>query len=56
MASAIAARLALGQTMEKAVAEAQDYTWRSLERATRTGQGQWTPNRLYALDPPGTPR
>ena len=38
LASAIAARLALGQTMEKAVAAAQDYTWRSLERATRTGQ------------------
>ncbi len=52
LASAIAARLALGQTMEKAVAEAQDYTWQSLKRATRTGQGQWTPNRLFALDHP----
>ncbi len=55
LASAIAARLALGQPMEKSVAEAQDYTWRSLKSATRTGQGQWTPNRLYALDKPGPP-
>lgn len=46
LASAIAARLALGQAMEMAVAEAQDYTWRSLKTATRTGRGQWTPNRL----------
>ena len=52
LASAIAARLALGQTIEKAVAAAQDYTWQSLNRATRTGQGQWTPNRLFALDHP----
>ncbi len=50
LASAIAARLALGQTLECAVAVAQDYTWRSLKSATHTGRGQWTPNRLYALD------
>lgn len=47
LASAIAARLALGMGMVEAVAEAQRYTWHSLRTATRTGQGQWTPNRLY---------
>lgn len=52
LASAIAARLALGQTMVSAVAAAQDYTWRSLRNATHTGRGQWTPDRLYALNDP----
>lgn len=55
LASAIAARLALGQPMEQSVGEAQDYTWHSLKSATRTGRGQWTPNRLYALGKPGSP-
>jgi hydroxymethylpyrimidine/phosphomethylpyrimidine kinase len=50
LASAIAARLALGLTMPEAVAEAQAYTWESLNRAFRTGRCQLTPNRLYALD------
>lgn len=52
LASAIAARLALGQPMVAAVAEAQDYTWHSLQAATRTGRDQWTPNRLFRLEPP----
>ncbi len=51
LASAIAARLALGAPMPEAVAEAQAYTWESLDRALRTGRCQLTPNRLYALDP-----
>ncbi|CRI64345.1 Phosphomethylpyrimidine kinase [Thiocapsa sp. KS1] len=51
LASAIAARLALGAAMPEAVAEAQAYTWESLDRALRTGRCQLTPNRLYALDP-----
>jgi hydroxymethylpyrimidine/phosphomethylpyrimidine kinase len=50
LASAIAARLALGQSVPDAVAEAQTYTWQSLARARRTGRCQLTPNRLYALD------
>jgi hydroxymethylpyrimidine/phosphomethylpyrimidine kinase len=50
LASAIAARLALGQELVSAVEEAQAYTWRSLESATRTGHCQLTPNRLHALD------
>jgi hydroxymethylpyrimidine/phosphomethylpyrimidine kinase len=51
LASAIAARLALGAAMPRAVADAQAYTWESLDRALRTGRCQLTPNRLYALDP-----
>jgi hydroxymethylpyrimidine/phosphomethylpyrimidine kinase len=50
LASAIAARIALGMDMENAATEAQNYTWKALERARRTGRCQLTPNRLYALD------
>ena len=50
LASAIAARLALGMELVEAVAEAQGYTWASLHRAWRTGRCQYLPNRLYALD------
>jgi len=49
LASAIAARLALGLAVPAAVAAAQAYTWTSLARAWRTGRGQLTPNRLFAL-------
>ena len=49
LASAIAARLAHGMAMQTAVAMAQSFTWNSLARAWRTGRGQLTPNRLYAL-------
>ncbi|NCA69880.1 MAG: hydroxymethylpyrimidine/phosphomethylpyrimidine kinase [Sphingobacteriia bacterium] len=49
LASAIAGRLALGLEMTEAVAQAQTYTWESLDRALRTGRCQLTPNRLYAL-------
>lgn len=47
LASAIAARLALGMDMENAVAAAQEYTWTSLRHAFRTGRCQLTPNRLH---------
>jgi hydroxymethylpyrimidine/phosphomethylpyrimidine kinase len=50
LASAVAARLALGMEMEIAAYEAQAYTWESLNRALRTGRCQLIPNRLYALD------
>jgi hydroxymethylpyrimidine/phosphomethylpyrimidine kinase len=50
LASAIAARLALGMRMREAVAEAQAYTWETLSQAFLTGRCQLTPNRLYALD------
>jgi hydroxymethylpyrimidine/phosphomethylpyrimidine kinase len=47
LASAIAARLALGMTMLDAVAAAQDYTWSSLAHGFQTGRCQMTPNRLF---------
>jgi hydroxymethylpyrimidine/phosphomethylpyrimidine kinase len=47
LASAAAARLALGQSVTQAVDAAQAYTWTSLERAMRSGRGQLTPNRLF---------
>jgi hydroxymethylpyrimidine/phosphomethylpyrimidine kinase len=53
LASAIAARIVRGMDMESAVAEAQKYTWESLDRARRTGHCQLTPNRLFALDSAG---
>jgi hydroxymethylpyrimidine/phosphomethylpyrimidine kinase len=46
LASAIAARIALGQPLQQAVSEAQEYTWHSLERANRFGSGQSIPSRL----------
>lgn len=49
LASAIAARLALGSPMVEAVTSAQEYTWTTLDRALRTGRGQLTPNRLFGL-------
>ncbi len=50
LASAVAARLALGMAVPEAVAQAQAYTWETLSRARRTGRCQLTPNRLFALD------
>lgn len=52
LASAIAARVARGSGVSAAVADAQAYTWETLRRARRTGLGQLTPNRLFALDAP----
>ena len=45
LASAIAARLALGQNVPKAVASAQDYTFETLRRSYRPGQGHYIPDR-----------
>ncbi|WP_133510201.1 bifunctional hydroxymethylpyrimidine kinase/phosphomethylpyrimidine kinase [Candidatus Thiosymbion oneisti] len=56
LASAVAARIVRGLDPEDAVAEAQAYTWESLNRALRTGRCQLTPNRLFALDSPGPPQ
>lgn len=53
LASAVAARIVRGLDLEDAVAEAQAYTWESLNHALRTGRCQLTPNRLFALDGPG---
>jgi hydroxymethylpyrimidine/phosphomethylpyrimidine kinase len=48
LASAIAARLALGDEIPAAVRYAQDYTWCALERGYRPGGGQHVPDRLHA--------
>lgn len=45
LASAIAARLALGDAVPEAVRAAQDYTWRALERGFKPGSGQHLPRR-----------
>ena len=48
LASAIAARLALGDDVAEALRRAQDYTWCALERGYRPGGGQHVPDRLHA--------
>lgn len=45
LASAIAARLAHGDTVSAAVREAQRYTWDTLKRSWPLGKGQPIPNR-----------
>jgi hydroxymethylpyrimidine/phosphomethylpyrimidine kinase len=47
LASAIAACLAHGLSMEEAVTEAQEYTWATLKGAFRPGMGQYIPDRLF---------
>jgi len=47
LAAAIAANLARGLEVSEAVFEAQDYTWRALQRAFRPGMGQYIPDRLF---------
>lgn len=47
LASAVAARLACGRTVEEAVCDAQEYTWRALAAGFRPGMGQHIPDRLY---------
>jgi hydroxymethylpyrimidine/phosphomethylpyrimidine kinase len=47
LASALAAALALGQSLDEAVFAAQDFTWRSLESGFRPGMGQFIPNRMF---------
>lgn len=47
LASAIAALLANGLTMEEAVKEAQEYTWQALQYGFRPGMGQHIPDRLF---------
>lgn len=47
LASAIAALLANGLSVEEAVKEAQEYTWQSLQYGFRPGMGQHIPDRLF---------
>ncbi len=46
LSSAIAARIALGQSIIQAVAEAQKYTWHTLDKANHFGSGQALPSRF----------
>ncbi len=46
LSSSIAARIALGLPMVQAVSDAQEYTWRTLNKANRFGSGQALPNRF----------
>ena len=50
LASAIAAYLARGLTVEAAVGEAQSYTWNALNAGFRPGMGQFLPNRMWRRD------
>lgn len=47
LASAIAACLAGGASVEEAVRDAQDYTWQSLKNGFRAGMGQFIPDRFF---------
>jgi hydroxymethylpyrimidine/phosphomethylpyrimidine kinase len=47
LASAIAAMLANGLSAADAVREAQEYTWKTLQKAYRPGMGQFLPDRLF---------
>jgi hydroxymethylpyrimidine/phosphomethylpyrimidine kinase len=47
LASAVAAFLAKGLTVEDAVQQAQAYTWKTLEAGFRPGRGQHLPNRFF---------
>lgn len=47
LASALAAGLAHGRQVPEAAREAQEFTWRSLAAALRTGKGQALPNRFF---------
>jgi len=47
LASAVAATLANGLSIEEAVRDAQEYTWQTLKHAFRPGMGQHIPDRLF---------
>jgi len=47
LASAIAANLACGLSIEDAVFEAQEYTWQTLLHGFRPGMGQFIPDRFF---------
>ncbi len=47
LASAIAACVAQGLSIEDAIAEAQEFTWATLKNGFRPGMGQYIPDRLF---------
>ena len=61
LASALAAGIARGVSIDQAAYEAQDFTYQSLQAAFCPGMGQWIPDRLFWAhagtedDPPVAP-
>lgn len=51
LAAALSAQLGRGVSLEKAVQQAQTYTWQSLQRGYRAGGGQAFPQRIDARRP-----
>lgn len=47
LAAAIAAHLALGQELEDALRQAQEFTWNTLRHGFRPGAGQYLPDRSF---------
>lgn len=47
LASAVAAGLAAGNSVEDACSEAQEFTWQTLSYGYRPGMGQFVPDRLF---------
>ena len=47
LASAVAACIARGLSVEDAVRQAQEYTWKTLVAGFRPGMGQFIPNRFF---------
>jgi hydroxymethylpyrimidine/phosphomethylpyrimidine kinase len=52
LASALAAAIAHGLDVPRAVREAQEFTWQSLAAAFRPGMGQFIPDRFFWAHPP----
>lgn len=52
LASAIAARLALGEAMDEALQQAQLYVHQTLQQARAVGQGRWLPRRILSQPAP----
>ncbi|ACT52037.1 MULTISPECIES: hydroxymethylpyrimidine/phosphomethylpyrimidine kinase [Methylovorus] len=47
LTSAIAACIAHGLSIEEAILEAQEYTWKTLKYGFRPGMGQYIPDRMF---------
>ena len=51
LASAIACHVAAGLSIERAVQQAQEFTWQALKAGFKPGRGQHLPDRLFAVRP-----
>ncbi|MEK7779357.1 MAG: hydroxymethylpyrimidine/phosphomethylpyrimidine kinase [Pseudomonadota bacterium] len=50
LASAIAAQLARGLSINDSIVKAQQYTWQTLRAGFRPGKGQYIPDRFFRMD------